>query len=71
MGLKLLAQLNDEESEELHQIALLDRQQMQDSSSSLSEDESDDDTKVFKLKYAIRQRKKFARDQKRNKEKFD
>ena len=71
MGLKLLAQLNDEESEELHQIALLDRQQMQDSSSSLSEDESDDDTKVFKLKTAIRQRKKFARDQKRNKEKFD
>ena len=71
MGLKLLAQLNDEESEELHQIALLDRQQMQDSSSSLSEDESDDDTKVFKLKNVIRQRKKFARDQKRNKEKFD
>ena len=68
MGLKLLASVSQEEKEELKALENGKGREESVSSSSSSEEE---DSKPFKLKEALKQRRKLERQQKTAKKKYE
>ena len=71
LGLRLLAQVNEEENQELNHIEMMEEEDERDKEYSSSSSEEEGEEYVFTLKEANKKRRKLLRQEKQAKIKFE